>query len=136
MDPNLTTFVWLALGFVTGAAFFAYAKSFGRASKKVLSSGLVIAALIYVLFAAIAGRLDWLLYEALGAGLFAVFAYFGRRSSRWLAAGWGLHPLWDLGLHARESAGAAHAPEWYVVACLAFDLLVAVLILRDRRSSP
>ena len=37
----------------------------------------------------------------------------------------------DAGLHLR-GAGAGHAPEWYVLACLSFDLLVAAYVVRYR----
>jgi hypothetical protein len=49
----------------------------------------------------------------------------------WLAAGWALHPIWDAALHLQGS-GAAHAPEWYVVACISFDLPVAAYIQWNR----
>ena len=51
-----------------------------------------------------------------------------RRSPLWLAAGWALHPLWDIALHY-VGPGHAFAPETYTIACLSYDLLVAAYIV-------
>jgi hypothetical protein len=45
----------------------------------------------------------------------------------WLALGWALHPIWDLGLH-RFGPGQ-FAPEAYPVSCLSYDLIVAAVIV-------
>jgi hypothetical protein len=47
-----------------------------------------------------------------------------RGSPMWLAAGWALHPVWDIALHY-FGPGRAVAPETYAIACLSYDLLVA-----------
>ncbi len=64
-----------------------------------------------------------------GLGVWGLF-----RSPVWLAAGWALHPVWDLGLHY-FGPGHAFAPDAYAVTCLSFDLLVAGYVAiryRDR----
>jgi len=50
-----------------------------------------------------------------------------RGSPWWLAAGWALHPLWDVVLHY-VSPGHSFAPITYTIPCLSFDLLVAAYI--------
>lgn len=132
IEPSLAIAVWLAVGLVAGAAFAAYVRSVGRARGKVLANGLVIAALIYVGFALWRGTAAWIVAELVGVALFAVFAWLGiRRSVAWLAVGWSLHTVWDAALHL-GSTGGAFAPEWYVVACISFDLLLAAMILMRR----
>ena len=132
-DLHLSTVGWLVMGVVGGAALLIYSKSFGRARRKVLANGLLIVALLYVLFALRIGPSIWLLYELLGVGIFGLFAWLGvNRGTSWLAVGWVLHPLWDAGLHF-QGPGSSFAPEWYVVACISFDLLVGVVIQLKRR---
>ena len=58
-----------------------------------------------------------------------------RGSPSWLAFGWALHPAWDAGLHL-HGYGASFAPEWYVLACISFDLLVAGYIAARFRTLP
>ena len=124
--------VWLMLGVVAGAGFIAWGRSYGRAERKFLGNSLVIAALIYVGFAVFSEHQAWILHELIGVAAFASFAWLAVRGSPlWLAVGWGLHPLWDAGLHL-HGVGAEVAPEWYVLACISFDWLVAVYIVQRR----
>ena len=55
-----------------------------------------------------------------------------RRSPLWLAAGWALHPVWDIALHF-FGPGRAFAPETYTIACLSYDLVVAGYIVAAYR---
>lgn len=97
--------------------------------------GLVVAALIYVGFAAAFGAsLPWLLLETVGVVLFSVVALIGLRVSTWaLIIGWVAHTLWDVLLHKVLNVG--FVPEWYPVGCLGFDLLLAVYIITRVNSS-
>ncbi|MFR9803330.1 DUF6010 family protein [Pseudonocardia sp. RS010] len=97
---------------------------------RVLLAGVLIAAAaFYVVFAAGADAGPaWLAVEVLGVLLFGGMAVLGiRRSPYWLAAGWALHPVWDIVLH-NIGPGRAFAPEPYTIACLSWDLLTAALI--------
>ncbi len=120
---------WLLLGLFLGAVFIAFARALDRAEIRVLASGLLVAALIYIGFAAVGGAgLAWLLIEVAGAVVYGALAWLGtRRSHLWLAVGWGLHPAWDAGLHLL-GAGAPFTPTWYAVACISFDVAVAVYV--------
>ena len=50
-----------------------------------------------------------------------------RGSAYWIAAGWALHPLWDISLHY-FGPGNAFAPWPYTIACGSFDFLVAAYV--------
>jgi hypothetical protein len=70
----------------------------------------------------------WVLAELVQVIVFGAIALLGLRGSPWwLAAGWALHPLWDVVLHYIEP-GYSFAPITYTIPCLSFDLLVAAYI--------
>ena len=117
---------WLLAGLLLGAGFVRYAQARRRGAHRVLAAGLVIAAIVYVGFAMRAPNvLPWLAVELAGIGIFAALGMMGLRSSPWwLAAGWALHPVWDVALHYL-GPGAAFTPQWYAIACVSFDLVVA-----------
>lgn len=70
----------------------------------------------------------WMLVELVHIVIFGAMALLGLRGSPyWLAAGWSLHPLWDVGLHY-IGPGHAFTPFTYAIACVSFDLVVAAYI--------
>jgi hypothetical protein len=70
----------------------------------------------------------WMLIELAQVVIFGAMALLGLRGSPyWLAAGWALHPLWDVGLHY-IGPGRSFAPMTYAIACISFDLVVAAYI--------
>lgn len=70
----------------------------------------------------------WVLAELVQVIIFGAIALLGLRGSPWwLAAGWALHPLWDVVLHY-VGPGHSFAPITYTIPCLSFDLLVAAYI--------
>jgi hypothetical protein len=93
------------------------------------ATALVVAALLYVAFAAHGGSGDGILIEAAGVAVFGGIALLGltRRAPALLALGWALHPVWDVALHS-TGAGLQYTPHGYVPACIGFDLLLAMLI--------
>ena len=98
----------------------------GRA---LLAIVLVVAGRAYLGFAVAGGASGaWVGAEFLQSIALGVFALLGLRGSGWwLAAGWALHPLWDVPLHYL-GAGHAFAPAPWAIACLSFDLLVAAYL--------
>ena len=50
------------------------------------------------------------------------------RSAYWIAAGWALHPVWDVAVHY-FGPGNSFAPWPYTIACLSFDLIVAAYVV-------
>ena len=70
----------------------------------------------------------WMFVELVQVIIFGTMALLGLRGSPWwLAAGWALHPLWDVGLHY-IGPGRSFAPVTYAIACISFDLVVAAYI--------
>jgi hypothetical protein len=63
-----------------------------------------------------------------GVIVFGAMALLGLRDSAWwLAAGWALHPLWDVVLHY-WGPGRTFASQPYAIACITFDWVVAAYI--------
>lgn len=115
------------LGILGAYVFILYGQKINR-EKSVLSSGLVIAAIIYIFFAFFWGDAYWIGIETLGVLFYSAFYFLGKRLDfRWLGVGWLLHPIWDVVLHL-YGGGNVVAPEWYAVACLTFDFVVASYI--------
>lgn len=114
-----------ALALVTVACLLSrYTKDIvGRA---LLAVVLVGAALAYIYFAVRASEgAYWITGEIVGVAIYGTMGLLGiRRSPLWLAAGWVLHPVWDLALHY-FGPGGSFAPEAYTITCLSFDLVVA-----------
>ena len=97
--------------------------------KHLLGISLIIAAIIYIGFAVVWGSPVWVAVEALGALFYTLFYWLSiKYSALWLSLGWILHPVWDVVLHL-FGPGSQVAPEWYAIACLSFDIVVAVYIL-------
>lgn len=97
--------------------------------------GMLVAALIYVGFALYEGDGSWILVECFGVVVYGMCALLALKYSMiWLALGWALHPVWDLALHWL-GPGAQFVPAWYAIACLSFDLTVALyIVLRASQS--
>lgn len=125
---------WLLLGLLLGSVLLIYARSREhKVEKRVLARGLIVVAIIYVVFALLSGDFEWIVIELIGIPVYGLFYYLAlRQSLYWLAAGWAAHPLWDALLHL-QGPGSTIAPEWYVVTCISFDLLVAVYVVQVAR---
>ena len=71
----------------------------------------------------------WMLVELAQVIVFGAIALLGLRGSPyWLAAGWALHPFWDVVLHY-IGPGHSFTPWTYAIACVSFDWLVALYIV-------
>lgn len=119
---------WAVTGAGLGSAlvWWARPREWKRA-RRPLAMGLVVAALVYVAFAVLAGEAADILRAIIGVAIFAGFAALGARFDPWwLAAGWALHVLWDGALHWTVPQVA---PGWYAFLCFGFDLVVAGAIL-------
>lgn len=120
----------LLIGIALGVIFVVVAGKQKNSEQTILTVGLLVAALIYLIFGVAGGAsFDWLVVETLGVGIYGTFALLGLHYSLWwLAFGWAIHPAWDAGLHFLGEA-EAFVPMWYTVVCISFDLVVAVFIL-------
>ena len=115
----------LILGVVLALLFISFARLRGpRREPFIYSIGLIVAALFYVAFSSTGATTQWLMIELIGLVVFTIIAVLGLRVSLWfLAIGWASHVLWDVLLHLiREQP---FVPDWYPVACISFDLIVA-----------
>ena len=135
----MATMLALILGTVLSLVLVRLARTYPPVGeRRVYAVGLVVTALIYVIFGVVGGAsARWLALESLGVVIYGVAAWAGLRG--WhslLAAGWAIHVAWDLALHLR-GAGAEYTPPWYPWSCVSFDLViaVAVLVLMKRATS-
>jgi uncharacterized protein DUF6010 len=97
--------------------------------RSLLVISLFVAAGAYFGFAVGAGAGPiWTLVELVQVVVFGTMALLGLRGSAyWIAAGWALHALWDIGLHY-IGPGQAFAPFTYAIFCGSFDLVVGAYI--------
>lgn len=118
----------IVLGIIIATiSVFVAAKIYPKKDHAFWRSGLVIAALIYVIFALVGDGLDYLPLEIGGLLLYGSFAYLSKKYALyWLAIGWALHVAWDVFLHS--GAETAFVPSWYPGICLGFDIVLAIYI--------
>jgi hypothetical protein len=125
-------------GAVGGAVSVLIARLVRRFTREILAAILIAAAVFYIFFAAREGAGSaWIAAEITGVLLYGGMGVAGVRGSAWwLAAGWALHPVWDMALHY-FGPGHTFAPEAYAIACLSWDWVVAgylaYRITRDSR---
>jgi len=111
---------------------FPYASyaSESRHPSVIFGVGLIVAAAVYVLFAALARDVRAVNRELVGLLVFGLLAAAGVRwSARLLGFGWLLHVSWDLSFHPIDVS--SYAPSWYPPVCLGFDLFVAGYIFAN-----
>jgi hypothetical protein len=78
----------------------------------------------------------WVHIELVQALVLGALALLGLRGSPyWLAAGWAVHPLWDVLLHY-FGAGHEFTPEAWAISCISLDLVVAAYIAVAHRLRP
>lgn len=121
------------IGVLAAAAFILVMRRFGHSREiSAYSSGLLVAAVIYVGFGLLAPSIGWKIIEILGVFIYLPFVILGRkRSPIWLAIGWALHAVWDMPFHMSEAE--AFVPQWYPGVCLGFDLFLSGYITFFRR---
>jgi hypothetical protein len=132
---NSRWFVGLLVeGAVGAVVLIVIAFLLSRFTRDIIGHSLLViflfaAAGAYFGFAVEAGAgLIWTLVELAQVIIFGTMALLGLRGSPyWIAAGWALHPLWDVGLHY-IGPGRSFAPMTYAIACISFDLVVAAYI--------
>jgi hypothetical protein len=125
---------WLINGVFQACTLSVVAWGLSRWTREIVGHALLAfllcgAAVTYVYFAARAGEsAGWVFAELAGVVAYGGLALRGLRGSPlWLAAGWALHPVWDVALHY-FGPGHAFAPDAYAITCLSFDLLIAAYI--------
>lgn len=133
-EPNAMTTQWLINGVFQASTLIVVVWALSRWTRDIVARALLAfllcgAALTYVYFAAKAGEgTGWVIAELAGVAVYGSLALRGLSGSPlWLAAGWALHPVWDVALHY-SGPGHAFAPDAFAITCLSFDLLVATYI--------
>lgn len=120
--------VEIILGFVIALIFVVLVRKwYPKKDHAFWRSGLVIAALIYIIFLLFERNWSWLPIEIGGVILFGIFAMLSKKYSLlWLGIGWIGHIGWDLLIHPGGHPG--YVPEWYPGACLGFDIVIGVYV--------
>ena len=98
--------------------------------RSVLVIFLFIAGGAYVGFVVGAGASGlWFLAEVVHVVVVGAMGLLGLRGSPyWIAAGWAVHPLWDVPVHY-IGPGHSFAPESWAISCVTFDWVLAVYIV-------
>lgn len=99
------------------------------ASFAVLAVLLGLIAGVYVGFAILSGTPQAPMVQSAGALAFVLLGAGAlvTGSAGLLASGYGLHALWDLAHHPGPLD--AGQPDWYAIACVAYDLAVGVFVV-------
>ena len=127
----------LLVGALAGFGFNRFVGARPKRARELYVLGLIVTAMIYVVMAFLGGASNTaIIIESAGVLLFGIFVLLSvTHHAWWLGVGWLLHPVWDVVFHKPFDAWT-HAPEWYVFACISFDLMVGVAVLRALRSTP
>ena len=130
---------YVALGVILAGGLLIYCRRFSVAARyHLLALALAIASSLYVVFAFLALDKIWIAIEIGGLLLFVLFIWMAYHYSFWfIALGWLLHIVWDIGVHPHETA--PYIPQWYSWLCVGFDAAVAfylmVLLVRHPEKS-
>lgn len=121
-----TEFIQISVGTVFAAGLVVATKRFNlkaRLSMTVLV--FLLAVLTYVSLALVSGNILFVAVELVGLVLFIFIIGLGYIYSFWfIALGWLLHVLWDIGLRPDETA--PYIPQWYMWGCAGFDIVMAL----------
>lgn len=130
----MQSIVQLLIGVAACGVFIILARRLGHERElRLYALSLVIAAIIYVGFAARDVTFGWMALELAGVALFMLAAVLGVKTSRWfLAIGWAAHAAWDILLH--KLLDVSFVPGWYPMICVGFDLLLAGYLVLSIRS--
>ena len=116
----------VGLALAPAVALFALLAGFDR-ERSFYPLQLIVFALLYMLFAAIAGGGTLLLAETPGLLLFGATAVIGFRTSLWLvAAGLFCHGLFDA-VHGAVIANPG-VPDWWPAFCAGYDITAAACL--------
>ena len=125
------TIIWeVALGAIIALACIYIFRS-KNIRKEVIAwgYGLVIAAIVYLIFAEMNKEPTWIYIELGGVVLFSLFLWFAKKwNLLFVPVGWLLHMVWDTLLHIVVDPG--YAPDWYPDLCIGFDVVIAIYLFR------
>ena len=142
MNPAINYYqlaFYAASGVILAGGLLFYCRRYSVVTRyHLLAIGLSIASFLYVIFALFSLNNIWITMEVVGLLLFLMFIWLAYHYSFWfIALGWLLHIVWDIGVHAHETA--PYVPQWYAWLCVGFDAVVAfylmVLLVRHAEQS-
>ena len=119
---------YAALGVILSGGLLIYCHRLSAVTRyHLLAIALSIASLLYVVFALLTFNLMWIAVEVVGLVLFLLFIWMAYQYSFWfIALGWLLHIVWDIGVHPHETA--PYVPQWYAWLCVGFDAVMALYL--------
>ena len=128
MEPSSPITLWVGAGVLLAWLLVRLAERRPARAYFIYGIALVVASVIYVLFAVVGGAdRRWLAIEAFGVMVFGVAAYFGVTAAPLvLAVGWIAHISWDV-FHG----GSAFTPAWYILLCAGFDGVIAFAVFKS-----
>ncbi|WP_455201838.1 DUF6010 family protein [Kaarinaea lacus] len=126
--PVVTVSSALVSGILLAAGLLFYLKRFNERTRLTIGAlALLLAALVYVLFALASQNQLYITIEIVGLLLFLLLIWLGYQYSFWfIVLGWLLHVLWDMGLYPAETA--PYVPQWYAWFCVGFDIVMALYL--------
>lgn len=115
-------------GILLATGLSIYIKRFKEKTRLTIAAlALLIAALIYVLFALVSRNQLFITIEIVGLMLFLLLIWLAYQYSFWfIVLGWLLHVLWDMGLYPAETV--PYVPQWYAWFCVGFDIVMALYV--------
>ena len=126
--PVVTVSLQIFTGIALAVSLLYATKQLNQKSKLAISVlALLIAVAVYVLLALLTGNPVFIAIEMVGLMLFLFLIWLGSYYSLWfIALGWLLHVLWDLGLQPAQTA--PYIPQWYALLCVGFDIVMAIYV--------
>ena len=133
-DVIVEVIFWLIVGVLGSAGLVKFIHKKPPESRlNSLGYALVIASLIYLVFAVLSTNMTWIGIELIGVLLYCIFFFLSKSYGVYLLAfGWLLHPVWDITLHL-FGEGASFTPRGYAIMCISFDMMVAIYLLLQAR---
>jgi len=120
-----TVILQILAGVLLAAGVLYAIKGFSQKIRITLTTvALLAAVLVYVLLALFSSNPVFIAVEIIGLLLFLFLIGLGYRYTLWFVAmGWILHVLWDVGLYPAQTA--PYVPQWYAWLCVGFDVAMA-----------
>lgn len=126
--PVVTVSLQMVSGIFLAAGLLFYLKRFSERTRLTIGAfALLLATLVYVLFALLSQNQLYITIEIVGLLLFLLLIWLGYQYSFWfIVLGWLLHVLWDMGLYPAETV--PYVPQWYAWFCVGFDIVMALYL--------
>ena len=117
---------FIIIGIICAILLLFYIRQYSTNKKyHFLGFALFVASGLYLVFAVVTMNKILITVELFGLMLFLLFIWMAYRYSFWfIALGWALHIVWDIGVHPQETA--PYIPFWYAWVCVGFDIVISI----------